>query len=158
MDVSGNRAERLYPRERFGMRGKLNFDQRKFIAHVLAIEGNIIYDEQTKAIDKYGLNRSGIMRKQRGYRIRGTASFTNPHLEVYFVKYLRFHDMRRDNMRGGYHTIFGEEATKKRRRQYHLYNRIVFGRMNAIANRLMYGFTEEVKRELAAEYNIPIDG
>ena len=85
-------------------------------------------------------------------------------LELSFVKYLRFHDMKPKNRfsssnkrADGYYSILGvEKATRTRRRQYHLYNRIIFGRMSAIAARLNVGFTEEVKKQLAEDYEIPI--
>ncbi|HPE43112.1 MAG TPA: hypothetical protein PKV88_03440, partial [Bacteroidales bacterium] len=112
---------------------------------------------QTKAIDKYDLNRSGIMRNRRTYSIKGAGNWMSGTLDMSFVKYLRFHDMRRDNIKGGYYTIMGNEAaTRKRLRQYHLYNRIVFGRMNAIATRLNVGFTDAIKKQLAEEYKIPL--
>ena len=146
-------------RESFQQRGKLSLEEKKFVAWVLAKEAKNIEQEQTKAIDKYNLNRSGIMRNRRTYYIRGAGSWMSGFLEISIVKYLRFHDMRRDKMAGGYYTIMGnqnEKATRKRRRQYHLYNRIVFGRMNAIAARLNVGFTEEIKQQLAQEYEIPL--
>ncbi len=146
-------------RESFQQRGKLTLEEKKFVAWVLAKEAKNIEQEQTKAIDRYGLNRSGIMRNRRTYFIRGAGSWMSGALDISIVKYLRFHDMRRDNIKGGYYTIFGnheEKATRKRRRQYHLYNKIVFGRMNAIAARLNVGFTEEVKNQLAQEYEIPL--
>lgn len=144
-------------RENFSERGKLSTIEKRFVAQVLSSEGNKIWDEQTRAIDKYGLYREGIMRNQRGYRLKGDSSFYNGNLEVYFVKYLRFHDMRKDKMVKPAVSILGvEKATKERRRQYHLYNRIVFGRMNSISARLMWGLTEDVKQQLAQEYNIPI--
>jgi len=126
------------------------------VARVLAIEGKEIWDEQTAAIDKHGLYRAGLMKEGRGFSVKGAGSFYNGNLEVHFVKYLRFHDMRRRNNPKHADSILGvERATRSRRRQYHLYNRIVFGRMNAISNRLMFGFTEKVKQELAQEYDIP---
>ncbi len=146
-------------RQNFSGRGKLSFEEKKFVGQVLAIEGQIIYDEQTKAIQQGNLNRAGIMANHRGFSVKGAGSFANGWLEIHFVKYLRFHDMTRDRLPGKT-TIFSgkyeERATKGRRVQYHLYNRIVYGRMNAIANRLMYGFTEQVKQQLAEEYQIPV--
>ena len=146
-------------KESFQQRGKLSWEEKKFVAWVLAKEAKVIEEEQTKAIDKYDLNRSGIMRNRRTYSVRGAGSWMSGALDISIVKYLRFHDMRKDHIKGGYYTIMGdhnEKATKKRRRQYHLYNRIVFGRMNAIAARLNVGFTEQIKKQLAEEYKIPL--
>ena len=131
--------------------------ERRFIAQVLATEGKNIHDEQTAAIEKHNLHREGLLRARRGYSVKGAGSFYSGHLEIHFVKYLRFHDMKQKNNPKAATSILGvEKATRTRRQQYHLYNRIVFGRMNAIANKLMYGFTEEVKQQLSEEYQIPI--
>ncbi len=131
--------------------------ERRFIAQVLATEGEKINQEQSAAIEKHNLYREGLLKDRRGYSVKGTGSFYSGHLEVHFVKYLRFHDMKRVNNPKAAASILGvEKATRSRRQQYHLYNRIVFGRMNAIANKLMYGFTEEVKQQLAEEYQIPV--
>lgn len=143
----------------FQQRGKLSLEEKKFVSLVLTKEAKNIKKQQDKVIAMHNLTLSGIMNNRRTYSIRGAGSFMSGALDISVIKYLRFHDMRRDNIKGGYHTIFGdhkEKATKKRRRQYHLYNKIVFGRLNPIANQLMYGFTEQVKRELSENYNIPI--
>lgn len=126
------------------------------MAHVLAIEGKNIIEAQTKAIEEYDLNRTGIMKNRRNYKVTGVGSFANPHLEIYYVKYLRFHDMRRDKIPGYRATIFGEEATKKRRRQYHIYNRIVWGHYNNIIRELRFGYNDRVRERLAKQYNIEI--
>ncbi len=131
--------------------------ERRFIAQVLATEGEKINQEQSAAIEKHNLYREGLLKDRRGYSVKGTGSFYSGHLEVHFVKYLRFHDMKRVNNPKAAVSILGvEKATRSRRQQYHLYNHIVFGRMNAIANKLMHGFTEEVQQQLAEEYQIPL--
>lgn len=138
-------------RQRFSDRGNSSILEKKFIARVLEIEGRQIIDEQSKTIDKHGLIRDRLMRERRGFRVNEAGSFFAGNLEIYFVKYLRFHDMKRRILK---HASDKRKSTK-RIRSYKLYNPIVFGRLNAIASRLMFGFTEEVKNELAQEHNIP---
>ncbi len=149
---------------KFQARGNLSFEEKKFVSWVLSKEANIIEQMQTDAINKYDLNRTGLMKNARTYRIKGAGGYMSGHLEISFVKYLRFHDMKpkerissSEKRLGGYYSIMGSErATKKLRRQYHLYNKIVWGRMNALTYQLNVGFTEQVKKQLAEEYQIPI--
>jgi hypothetical protein len=131
--------------------------ERRFIAQVLATEGKEILEEQSAAIEKHNLYREGLLSDRRGYSVKGAGSFYSGHLEIHFVKYLRFHDMKRKNNPKAAATILGfEKATRSRRHQYHLYNRIVFGHMNSITNQLMHGFTDEIKSKLSGEYQIPV--
>lgn len=118
-------------RERFKSRGRLSLIERKFIAQVLAEEGREIERLQTKAINRALVKRSGHLLEDRSFDV------SDNELEIRFRHYLRFQDMRNKS---------------------YIYNRIMFARFNAIKLRLMYGFTDEIKKQLAAEYNIPIDG
>lgn len=140
--------------DRFEARGKESLLEKRYIAKVLAYEANEIWKEQGKAIDYYGLNKTGLMKHSRRWRLVGQGDFYNQHLEIYFVKYLRILDI--DPKRRREVTILGERDSKKRRRQYHIYNRIVFGHLNEITKRLAFGFTEEVRASIATELNIEI--
>lgn len=132
-------------REQFGNSASDRFIADRYIDSVLTEEGKIIFTMQGDAIERYGLVREGLMKKERGFKV------TAQNLEMHVIKYLRFHDMKGKKQA----VIFGEKATRGRRQQYHLYNRIVFGRLNAISNKVMYGFTEAIRNQFKAEYNIP---
>lgn len=118
--------------------------ERIYTNRILDEEGARILEEQDEVISRFELNRTGLMKESRRLRVRGISGNEQMGMVLSMVKYLRFQDIV-----GSKKTILGiEEATKKRRKEYHLYNRIVFGGYNRIMSRLMFGFTDDVKSEI----------
>lgn len=103
-----------------------------------------IVSEQDALISEYDLNRTGLLKSKakryfqvdiEGEGIRGTLTV---------LKYMRFLDMK-------------ELQNMKRRKQYQIYNRVVFGNIyGGYIPQLRYGFTDSVKQELAQEYKIEL--
>lgn len=144
-------------RENFSQRGKQSLLEKKFISKVLNEEGKEIINSQTKVIAKSGrLFDTGFMSNNRFFNVSGSNNH-NGDLRISFPHYLRFHDMKKRNTKQSAFAVFSATKSRsKRKKQYHLYNRIVFGRMNAIISQMQFGFTEEMKNELSGELNIHV--
>lgn len=135
----------MTPRERFDKRGSGDdILERRFILQTLREQGREIHKDQTKVIEKHDLILSRDMLRDRTEE--ASQSGMSGELELRFRKYLRFHDMKKKKKPG----------QKRRGRAYPLYNKILFGRLAEIQKRLRFGFTEEVKKELSQEIEIPI--
>ena len=92
------------------------------------------------------------MQDKLNYAVEGSTDKYSGDLQISFIKYLRFLDMKKKHQSGK--TEKGKLI--KRRRQYHIYNRIIFGHYSEIYTQLAYGFTEEVKAQLRADLKLPI--
>lgn len=106
-----------------------------FVRRVLQEEGERMLERQETAISSRLKSRSGTLVRGRsisvsgGNRLDGQLDFKHPIYE-------RFLDMKR----------LGNNGRKRKGRRIH--NRFVFGAYTSIAKQLMYGFTEEVAREI----------
>lgn len=108
-------------------------------------------DEQSRRIRDFGLNPSGNMARNRFKKSRESGAL-GAELSLSFVKYLRFHDMKRRRLKAAL-----EDAPRKRgvsiyKKHYPLYNAVMYGHLNEIIKRVAYGFSEEVVRELKQEH------
>jgi len=118
--------------------------KQKFISNVLSETFTNILKEQDKAIDDYNLNKTGLLRSRakRHFSVNMIDKGAKATLSV--LKYLRFLDMR-------------ELKNMHRRRQYHLYNRILYGHIyNPMLAKLFTGYTEEIKQQIAKQHTIEL--
>gem|GEM_PF-6674464 len=127
--------------------------EQRYIDKILNQEGKAIWKAQKAAISKYGLKRhSGQLQDKLNYAVEGSTDKYSGDLQLTLIKYMRFLDMKKKLVG----TKREDGKLVKRRRQYHIYNRIVFGHFNEIYTHLAYGFTQEVKAQLRADLDIPI--
>ena len=110
--------------------------KKKFLQGTLQEEGEFIIDYQDEVIDRHIDEQKGTLRRLRGFKVQ--ASGEGFRLDIHFVKYLRFLDMK------------GKDGVKKD--QLNLYNRVVYGRLNSIANKIQYGYTDDIKALLEKYY------
>lgn len=98
----------------------------RFIQDTLEKEGRKMIERQSARISSVLQSRTGTLRSSRKLKVSGeTLSFTHPAYE-------RFLDMKQKGKKG------------KRKKNRRIHNRYVYGAYYSIAERLMYGFTEEV--------------
>ncbi len=110
--------------------------KERFIQDTLRQEGEKMIQAQGKRISSVLERRTGVlMSGRRAQASSDKLTFTHPIYE-------RFLDMKRRS------TSSGRKGGKRRssgNRKIH--NRYVFGAYNSIAQRLMYGFTDEVAEQ-----------
>lgn len=107
----------------------------RFIEETLRSEGERMFARQSSAIAAATVRRSGRLLSGRRITSNGRMlTLTHPDYE-------RFLDMRQLSGNG-----------KKTRRRIH--NRFKFGTYQSIAERLMYGYTEEVRQEFEQKTDI----
>jgi len=123
--------------ERFDMPENYDPMKAKFLRGTLQEEGEFIVDFQDEIMARYLDERSGTLKSQRGFSVQPSGE--GYRLDIHFVKYLRFLDIK------------GKQGVDKS--QLTLYNRVVFGRLGAIAGKLQYGYTEEIKSLLQKYYD-----
>lgn len=111
--------------------------ERKYVHKLLRETGESILRKQTEVIDEYRLLFTGEMRKQRRWDTREIGD-AGADLEIHYLKYLRFLDMK---------TLRGQRKAKV----YHLYNRVLFGHLAGLRRKLLFGYTEDVKRAIIKE-------
>lgn len=131
-------------RESFSTSGakRTGFVKSRFMEEVTREEFEAILQEQDEVINDYNLNKTGLLksRAKRYFSINVIGGGVKATLTI--LKYLRFLDMK-------------ELRSMKRRKQYHLYNRIVFGHLyGPYRQKLMYGLTIDVVDRIKAEYEI----
>ncbi|AEV34145.1 hypothetical protein Oweho_3194 [Owenweeksia hongkongensis DSM 17368] len=134
-------------RERFETRGDQSLLEKKYIAKVLSEEAEAIEEDQTRLIQRFYLIQSGDMETKRSHALSGQSDNYSGQVALSFLRYLRFHDMKKPKTTG---------SGRRRGKAYPIYNRIIFGHLNEISKKLSFGFTEEVRQQLAAELNIEI--
>lgn len=107
-------------------------DAQERVVNEIEQEQNFDFNEEKIKAVKNSLRHFSVDVKGSG--IKGT---------MRIHKYTRYLDMK---------TLRGE-----RRKQFHLYNRLVFGALYVgYIPKLKFGFTESVKNQLAGEYNIEL--
>jgi hypothetical protein len=110
--------------------------QNRYVDKVLEQDAEYIAQLQSKAVDQYNLFETGELKRslQGNFTVEGSNSKT---LRMRYVKYMRFLDMK---------------SVRSKRKQYHLYNKILFGVLyNRTYRKLIYGYTEAVKKEIMNE-------
>ena len=100
--------------------------RERFIQDTLETEGRKMLELQTRQIERVTHSRTGNLRRNRYIKV------TPDKLTLTHPEYERFLDMKKKS---------GAGRRKKRRK---IHNRYIFGAYASIAERLMYGFTEEV--------------
>lgn len=123
--------------DRFDMPENYDPMKAKFLRGTLQEEGEFIVDFQDEIIDRYLEEHSSVLRSRRGFSV--DPSGEGYRLNIHFVKYLRFLDIK------------GKQGVAQN--QLMLYNRVVFGRLNSIAGKLQYGYTEDIKQLLQKYYD-----
>lgn len=119
---------------------KSGLSKTEFTQQVVQEEFAAIMQEQGQAIQDFGLFKSGEMFRKRHFSVSVVGPGVIGTLAI--VPYLRFLDMKNlQNM--------------KRRKQYHLYNRIVFGHLyGSMLKKLAFGYTEDIKNQIVGEFDI----
>lgn len=130
--------------------------KQRYLKKVLMYEGLAIRKDQQAKIGSEDLYQTGAMERTISVDVV-QADYTSGDLELSFVKYLRFLDIKPKSKLSKYKRK-GAKRTTGRKKSYGLYNRIVFGHFNNIISKLAYGYTEEVKAKLRAEINIELEG
>lgn len=103
--------------------------KERFIQDVLQTEGRKMLSYQTEQIQRTTQSRTGNLRTNRYVRT------TSDQLTLTHPIYERYLDMKKRRSSG------------KRKKSRKIHNRYVFGAYASIAERLMYGFTEEVAEQ-----------
>ncbi|MBI9052459.1 MAG: hypothetical protein JEY96_01495 [Bacteroidales bacterium] len=119
-----------------------NIIKGRFIAQVLDRDAKFINKEQAQVVQDYNLfgpNKKlyqTLINQSQGH-FSLSVNESSAKLTLRYLKYLRFLDIK---------------DVKKNRANYHLYNRIVFGRIyNETLAGLKYGYTKSVQQGLEAE-------
>jgi hypothetical protein len=110
--------------------------QNRYVEKVLTEDAEYIAQEQTKLVSAYNLFETGALKSslQGNFTVQGDNAKT---LRMRYVKYMRFLDMK---------------SVRSKRKQYHIYNKILFGVLyNRTYRKLIFGFTETVKQEIISE-------
>jgi hypothetical protein len=108
----------------------------RFLQGTLQEEGEYITDFQEEVMGRHLITRTGNLRIHRGFKV--TKSGEGFKLDIRFLKYLRFLDMK------------GKEGVPKE--QLILYNRVIYGRLSNIASTIQYGFTDSMRELMAKAY------
>jgi hypothetical protein len=115
--------------------------KQQFVSKLLAKEAKAIGAEQARVVAEWNLFKSKSLYRLLINQEQGHFSINNAEggqkLTVHYLKYLRFLDIPK---------------IRKRRKEYHLYNRIVFGHLyRPLLQGLRFGFTDEVKAAISEE-------
>lgn len=120
-----------------GIKKTSNRGRHFFAGKLLRSQAKEIEEEQLQVVNDYNLFDSGDMAKQLKGHFDVDAQEDGASLTLNHVKYLRFLDIK---------------SVRRKRKSYHLYNRIIFGHLyNQILGGLKYGYTDEVKAEVEQE-------
>lgn len=117
--------------------------KKRFVGRILQEEGHRLLKNQGSVLYKKLRFHDGTLRDSRHVKISGGASLDG-QLTYTHVDYERFLDMKR-------------KVKKKRssgfttRRGYRIHNRFVYGTYSAIAYRLMYDLTDNLKESIREE-------
>jgi hypothetical protein len=103
--------------------------EARFIRQKLQETANDIDRAQRKAMAGFGSS----FWNQRTFNV------TDNEMELSHLKVHRFVDMRNRTLKDG---------TKKPKKSYAIYNRIVMGNYSQLTKELAFGFTEEIKNQL----------
>jgi hypothetical protein len=145
-------------KQRIQARGKESVLQKRFLSKVLKEEGTSILEKQTRVIDKDQLIVSRRLKVNREFKTAESPGDFSGTLSIRFPIYLRFLDMKPkpNRLRRLKGRVGSKQRVKAKRKQYHLYNRIVFGHFSEIQKRLSYGLSDSVKVVLLEQYEIEI--
>ncbi|MBR4299845.1 MAG: hypothetical protein IKT59_09055 [Bacteroidales bacterium] len=111
-----------------------------FVRRVLQEEGETMLERQERAISTRLHRRSGTLLRGRRLTVSGGDGLDG-QLDFKHPVYERFLDMKR----------LGKNGRKRKGKRIH--NRFVFGAYSSIAKQLMYGFTEEVARDIREKWD-----
>lgn len=115
-----------------------NMVRARFIKQSLQKEGNVFLNRQTGVINQKLKRRTGNLLASRRIDIYGGNDDFEAMMVFTHPVYERFLDMRR---------LSSEERSHKR----NIHNRLIFSTYGKVAERLMYGFTEDVQERLKGE-------
>lgn len=111
--------------------------RERFVQEVLSSEADRMLRRQGARISEVTMSRSGRLLHGREVSVSGGAELDGK-LTLTHPVYERFLDIRRRGASG-------------RRSNRRIHNRFVFGAYSSIAERLMYGLTEDVAARIRAE-------
>jgi hypothetical protein len=135
--------------QRSGSAGRVSFLKSRYVKEVTQDTFDEVSLYQRRAVDHITATDSGfseeklalVKRSLKHFTLNISGSEVKGTMRV--LKYTRYLDMKQ--LRG------------HKRRQFHTYNRIVYGALYVgYIPKLKYGFTEEVKQQMAAKYNVEI--
>lgn len=112
----------------------------RFVGEVLDAAGDRLLSSQERAVRRSVKLHTGRILSARDIVVSGGAEMDGKLIYTH-TAYERFLDMRR---------LGGQKKSSKRRR---IHNRFVFGAYSGIAERLMYGLTEEVSDLIRSRLN-----
>lgn len=115
-----------------------NMVRARFIKQTLQKEGAVLLRRQTGAINQKLKRRTGNLLDSRRVDVYGGNDDFEAMMVFEHPVYERFLDMRK---------LSNQDKGHKR----DIHNRLVFSTYGRIAERLMYGFTDEVRDELKKE-------
>ncbi len=109
--------------------GTSGISEGRFVRKVLKEQGGDILSAQEKRMSRF---TSPDWFEKRGMKA------DDSRLTITELKKHRYIDMKTRNTRHG----------KKKKKNYPIYNKIMFGHLNNIVRELSYGYTEEVVQEM----------
>lgn len=115
-----------------------------FTVRILSEGAKTFKQEQTSAIDQYGLEHTGDMRSKRP--ISSQASGDGASFTMSFPVYLRFLDMKRST----------SGKKKKAAPKFPIYNRLIMGNLSRIERRLMSEYSSAVIESLPPDLSIEL--
>ncbi|MGJ1416169.1 hypothetical protein [Sphingobacterium multivorum] len=123
----------------------------RFIKDLLTNEGERLIKNQGIAIKSALKEHTGALLRERKFLLNGKADEMN--LEFEHPAYLRFLDIRNKNRKRKKNQ--SKRSTKK---DIRIYNRFVIGHYHGIAERMMYGFTAEVRQYILDTWKGGVNG
>ena len=114
----------------------------RFVSQILERDARFIAKEQAKVVEDYDLfgpekQLYGMLINQSQGHFTISAQGASASITLKYLKYTRFLDIK---------------DVRRKRDSYHLYNRIVFGRIyNETIQGLRYGFTRAVRETMISE-------
>ncbi len=116
--------------------------KKRFVTQIFDRDAKFIGKEQAQVVEDYNLfGKNKVMYNTLINQSQGhfdvKAEGTGGSLTMHYLKYLRFLDIK---------------DVRRKRSSYHLYNKIVFGRIyNETISGLKYGYTKAVKQGIEDE-------
>lgn len=112
--------------------------KKEFVRQVLEDYGKDVTDTQLRAMNKYLQFKSGNIVRANSYKVQSSDNSDGSVVFTHAI-YQRFLDMK---------VITTKLGKRKRKRPYPIHNRIIWGKLNRVYDRLMFGLTENTIAEI----------